>query len=74
MIYQIFSFSGCIIISEILPDIRAGPILLNFRPEYIELVSFLFSKSDFFLFCAIKLVDTKTIDNTYKVIYFENFI
>ena len=23
--------------SEILPDIRAGPILLNFSPEYIEL-------------------------------------
>jgi hypothetical protein len=47
-------------ISEILPDIRAGPILLNFSPEYRELLSFF--SSDLTFSSAIKLVLKKRND------------
>ena len=39
--YHSFSFDGLIAISAILPDLNAGPTLLNLSPENIELLSVL---------------------------------
>ena len=44
--YQVFSLVGSIAMSAILPDIKAGPTLLNLKPERADeretLSSFLF--------------------------------
>ena len=50
--YQILSSSGCTAISEIRPDINAGPILLNCKPVKLSSAQILS-----FLFCDDKLVN-----------------
>ena len=67
--YHTFSLVSSIAISAILPDINAGPTLLNlklFKAEAIGFSSFFFS----FFFCAIPSIVEKSIaqetNNSFK--------
>ena len=60
-------------ISDILPDIRAGPICLNFNPEYIAF-DFLSSESVLILYSAIIFVEVIIYDMNIKLRSFINLI